>query len=255
MTRGDVASVAVQYNNQRSHRSVDKVPTGVETTRILLEELRARRDALPSEKRPELVVYGESMGAWVAAEVLVEGGLRRLDELDVSRGMLIGVPYQAMRKLARLARGVPLPETIGVFRTAEEVVAAREAVHRRVRYVLLTHPEDPVTNFGGLRLLVERPTWLTYGERRHPRIPREMRWLPGITYLQVLFDVKNGTSFTADFEAYAHDYRRGLPAVIRIAYGHLDEVSAVQLAEIERRTAESARAQARREAAARGSSG
>lgn len=252
MTLGDIASVAVQYNNQRSHRSLDKVPVGMVTTRLLLEALRECISGIQRANRPDLVAYGESMGAWIAVEVLTEGGLATLEELGVARGMLIGVPYRARRKLSRLAEAEGfLPDSIGVFETSEQVATLPGDDRARLAYVLLTHPEDPVANFSGLRLLVERPTWLSKGPSRHPRVPREMRWLPGITYLQVLFDIKNGTSFTADFEAYAHDYRLGIPAVIRIVYGHMDEVSPEQLARIEQRTAASAHAQADREAAVR----
>src|SRR5918999_2247229 len=217
MTRGDLASVAVQYNDQRSHRSLDKVPVGMETTRLLLQALRRRIDELPGGARPALFVYGESMGAWVAAEVVTEGGLGTIEELGVERAFLIGVPYRARRKLRRLAGNrQALPPSIGVFETSEQLVILSEPDQARLAHALLTHPEDPVANFTGRRLIVERPTWLTKGRRRHPRVPRSMRWVPAITYLQVLFDIKNGTSFTADFEAYAHDYRAGLAAALRI---------------------------------------
>lgn len=251
MTRGDVASVAIQYNNKRSHRSVDKVPVGVRTTRLLVQALRDRLEHERGPRRPDLVAYGESMGAWVAAEVIVEGGLRLLGELDVRRAVLVGIPYRAAEKLRRLASAEgELPETVGTFKTAGHVAALPDADQGRLRYALVTHPEDPVANFTEWRLLWERPSWLTKGPQRHPRVPRRMRWMPGITYLHLLFDVKNGTSFTADFEAYAHDYRLGLPSLIRIVFGHHD-VSPEQLRKIEERTAASARAQAQREKAAR----
>ena len=73
-----------------------------------------------------------------------------------------------------------------------------------------------------------------------------MRWTPGITYLQVMFDIKNGTSYTPVFEAYAHDYRCELPTLLRIAFGHAD-VSADQLRAIESATARSYAEQAERE--------
>jgi uncharacterized membrane protein len=69
-----------------------------------------------------------------------------------------------------------------------------------------------------------------------------MRWMPGITFLQVLLDVKNGTSFGPEFAAYGHDYRAELPRVVRIAFGHRD-VTDAQLRAIEERTARSAREQ------------
>lgn len=251
MSRGDLASVAVQYNNRRSHRSLDKAPVGTMTTRLLLRELRRRIDVEKSP-RPELVVYGESMGAWIAADVVTEDGLGTIDELGVAHAFLIGVPYRAREKLRRLVRDrTALPESMGVFESCEQLLMQPEREQERLAYALLTHPEDPVANFSGARLAFQRPTWLTKGRQRHPRVPRLMRWVPAITYLQILFDVKNGTSFTADFEAYAHDYRAGLPTALRVVYGHRREVSDEQLAQIQERTAASARAQAEREAAAR----
>jgi hypothetical protein len=77
-----------------------------------------------------------------------------------------------------------------------------------------------------------------------------MRWLPGITFFHVLFDIKNATSYTPVFEAYAHDYRRELPTLLRIAFGHGD-ITDAQLAAVDTATARSAVIQAEREAGAR----
>jgi hypothetical protein len=73
-----------------------------------------------------------------------------------------------------------------------------------------------------------------------------MRWMPGITFLQVLFDVKNGTSFVPVFEPRAHDYRAEHPEIVRVAYGH-DDVTDEQLNEIAARTLASAERQWERE--------
>jgi hypothetical protein len=81
-----------------------------------------------------------------------------------------------------------------------------------------------------------------------------MRWLPGITYLQVMFDIKNGTTYTPRFEAYAHDYRAELPTLLRVAFGHVD-VSDDQLHAIESVTARSYAEQAEREQKARSAAG
>jgi len=75
-----------------------------------------------------------------------------------------------------------------------------------------------------------------------------MRWLPGITFLQVLFDVKNGTTFPVELGATGHDYRRDLPAIVRAAFGHEDATPGLVRA-VEERVQDSARAQADRERA------
>ena len=250
MSRGDLASVAVQYSTKRAHRAKDERPLARTTFRLLLERLRDRIAATGGERRPELMAYGESLGAWIGAELFAERGWRTLDELRVDRAVLVGVPFWGARKLA-LAKSelAELPESVAVFMTAEEVAAIPEERLRRLRYVVLAHPEDPVVYFSGRRLLWERPSWLGFGER-HPRITPGMWWMPGITWLQVLFDVKNATGSGPEFAAYAHDYRPELPAVLRVAFGHLD-VSQEQLRRIEQATVRSWERQAEREAAAR----
>jgi len=250
MSRGDVASVVVQYSNKRAVRAVRNLARARETWWLLLAELDRALAALPAEQRPEVAVYGESLGAQVVAEVLSEGGAETLRSFNIARGALIGLPFSGRHKLRALRdRGEPLPTGLGVFDDLQEVAALSPEQQRQTHYLIFTHAEDPVANFSGARLLWEEPEWLR-PDGRHPRLPRGMHWLPGITYLQVMFDVKNGTGFPPRFEAYAHDYRSELPKLLRIAFGHLD-VSGEQLAAIELETVQSARRQADREAGGR----
>ena len=245
MSRGDVATVAVQYGSERSHRSLKAVPVARDTYRLLLEILRDRLATLDGH-RPETVFYGESLGAWIGAEMLVQGGLDLAERLGVTRGVLLGIPHGGAYKLIRLrGRDAGAGVGVGVFGTAAELDALPTDEQAGLRYVVVTHPEDPVSNYTGLQLLWRRPFWLRPG-RRHARIPAEMRWMPGLTFLQVLFDVKNATSFTPFFEARAHDYRAEHPVIVRIALGHAD-VTEEQLAAIAERTVESAQAQWERE--------
>ena len=246
MSRGDVATVAVQYNNERSFRSLKSVPLARETYRLLLEALHDRL-AAARDGRPEVVFYGESLGAWVGAELLAAEGLEVAERFGVARGVLLGIPHGGAYKLVRMRRGSEdLPEGVGVFGTAEELEALPADARRGLRYVIVTHPEDPVANYTGLQLLWRRPFWLRPRRRRSPRIPATMRWMPGITFLQVLFDVKNGTSFVPVFEPRAHDYRAEHPAIVRVAFGH-DDVTDEQLEEIAARTVASAERQWERE--------
>ena len=77
-----------------------------------------------------------------------------------------------------------------------------------------------------------------------------MRWYPVITFLQLLFDLKNGTGSVGTFSAYGHDYRLELPALLRIAWAHPD-VTDRQLRAIEDQTQSSADEQSKREDRAR----
>jgi Alpha/beta-hydrolase family len=246
LSGGDVASVVVQYSDKRALRAFKQLDAARETWRSLMEQLGDALEQLPAARRPEIVVYGESLGAWVVAEAIVEGGAATIGALHIARGALLGVPYPARVKLRALRdSGEPLPDGIGIFAGMEELAALPEEAQRRLRYVLVTHAEDPVGVFSGFRLAWERPDWLTRAGR-HPRIPAKMRWLPWITYVHLLFDIKNSTARTEHFDAYAHDYRAELPALLRVAFGHLD-VSAELLEEVEAEVARSARRQAERE--------
>jgi uncharacterized membrane protein len=247
LSRGDVASVVVQYSNKRAVRAFKDLSRARQTWQTFLEQLG---QALKGRDGPEIAVYGESLGAWVVAEALASEGAGAIRTLGIARGALVGLPFQARQKLRAIRdRGETLPEGLGSFGSLDDIAALPRDEREHLRYVLFTHPEDPVGNFSGARLLWERPPWLR-PEGRHPRIPARMRWLPGITYLQLLFDVKNGIGSDATFENYAHDYRVELPALLRVAFGHPD-VSDEQVHAIEDETVLSAERQARREARAR----
>ena len=251
MSRGDVASVAVQYSTKRAHRAKDERPLARATFRRLLELLRDRIRGIEADRQPELLAYGESLGAWIGAELLGERGLATVRDLGVGRAALVGVPYRGVQHLARAKEQAGgLPEEVAVLAAAEELDRLPEERLRRIRYAVVMHPEDPVVYFSGRRLLWERPAWLPLGERRHPRIPPGMWWMPGITWLQVLFDVKNATGSSPRFAAAGHDYRPELPAVVRVAFGHMD-VSPEQLSRVAEQTVRSWSEQAAREADAR----
>jgi uncharacterized membrane protein len=223
MCAGDVATVAIQYANRRSYRSLRAVPMGIRTYGLLLQGIAER---IGADSRSELVLYGESLGAWIAAGALVELE-GRPGSVSPARVLLVGPPHGAAALVEHVTRSVG---------TADG------------RLTIVVHPEDPVANYSGPTLLWRRPPWLPAGRRPDPRIPRGLRWLPGITFLQVLFDVKNGTAFPVEFGTTGHDYRRELPGVVRRAFGHAD-TSPELLRAVEARTQESARAQAERERA------
>jgi uncharacterized membrane protein len=250
LSRGDVASVAVQYSQKRSLRARKDLEVAQETFRLVLEEL-GRALASRNGNRPEIVVYGESLGAWVIAEAVASLGGGSIVGLGIDRGAIIGVPNPVRGKLRRVLAegGGSLPDGIAIHSSLDELMRLPEEEQEKIRYLVFTHPEDPVGNFEGTSMAWREPSWLRKG-KRHPRIPGNMRWYPGITYLQLLFDLKNGTGSVGTFSAYGHDYRLELPALLRIAWGHLD-VTDRQLRAIEDQTVRAAAEQADREDRAR----
>ncbi|MFI5081548.1 MAG: alpha/beta-hydrolase family protein, partial [Streptosporangiales bacterium] len=63
LTRGDCATVALQYSLRPSFLSLDRVAMGREQNRALLHALERRLQGLPEGRRPRLVGFGESLGA------------------------------------------------------------------------------------------------------------------------------------------------------------------------------------------------
>jgi uncharacterized membrane protein len=203
LSGGDVASVVIQYHDRRTLLMPAKVPIAARTHRALLEELRRRLPPGGSE----VCVYGESLGAWASQNVFRGGGVRALDEARVSRALWIGTPY--FSRLPRLlAKGeVPSDSRVGTIRTRELLAGEGE---RDWRFVFLERRTDPVVLFSGLDLIWRRPDWLPPG-----------RWTPGVTFVQLAFDLVAATNWTSTVpQALAHDYRLEGPLAVDLALGH-----------------------------------
>jgi uncharacterized membrane protein len=214
LSRGDVASVVVQYHDKRTLLMPAKVPIAARTHRALLEELRRR---MPPERSgdeasgrgtsAEVCVYGESLGAWASQNVFRGGGVHALDEAGVARALWIGTPY--FSRLPRLlAKGeLPSDARVGTIRTRELVEGRGDPAWR---FVFLERRTDPVVLFSGLDLIWRRPDWLPPG-----------RWTPGITFIQLAFDLVAATNWTSSVpQALAHDYRLEGPLAVDLALGH-----------------------------------
>jgi len=87
---GDVTSVAVQYAASPSWAVYLQGGAGVQETALrLVLAMRARIDQLPADRRPDLLVHGESLGAWGLVPAL------RAAQDAVDGALLTGVPGQA----------------------------------------------------------------------------------------------------------------------------------------------------------------
>ena len=203
LSGGDVASVVVQYFDRKTPRMPLKVPIAAQTHRALLGELAARDGV------PEVVVYGESLGAWASQNVFRRGGVFALDGLRVSRALWVGTP--AFSRLRReLERGrLPNDGRIAVVR-ARDVRDGDPPGADRLRFVLFHRTSDPVVLFNGLDLIWRKPAWL-----------RERDWTPGVTFLQLVGDLVRATNWPRQApRALAHDYRLESPVAVDLAFGH-----------------------------------
>ena len=77
-TRGDCATVTVQYSKRPSPVSLDRVWLGRKQFRMLLAAIRRKLYKMPPEQRPKLVVFGESLGAHTSQDAFLDAGTQGL---------------------------------------------------------------------------------------------------------------------------------------------------------------------------------
>jgi uncharacterized membrane protein len=214
---GDSAGVAVQYERLPSLLCLHRTGVGGHHHRLLLEGIHAALAKRSSEaRRPRLVVYGESLGAWASQNAFLHKGISGLDELGVERALWVGTPYYsgwlhqaAASDDARRGHVMEVPSVLPIR-------ALSDAQREQLRVVLLSHYNDPIRKLN-LDLLVRRPAWL--GPERQPTIPPKQRFTPLITGLQTIVDTANATNQVPGiFRATGHDYRLDLPAVSMEVY-------------------------------------
>jgi uncharacterized membrane protein len=238
LSRGDIATVTLQYSKRPSPLSLGMVAGAREQNRLLWLRIldRLRESTGP---RPRVVLFGESLGAHTSQDVFLHWGTLGLRTLGIDRALWIGTPYGSgwmhqVRDPARLDVESDLVAVVNDFGQFQDVASERGA---KPRYVLVSHDNDGVTKFGP-DLLATAPAWL--GKHRpgveeadgaSPRgIPPGMRWRPITTFFQSLVDMKNAQA-PGPFRAWAHDYRADLPRFVSEVFDL--PASAEQLAAIE----------------------
>ncbi|MFD6675754.1 alpha/beta hydrolase [Rhodococcus zopfii] len=204
---GDVAMVAWQYSFLPSWISFladrDKA---AEAGRILVDRIHERWLAQPPARRPELYVYGESLGTQSG-----EGAFDTLADIrETVNGVLWVGPPNANRLWRQLVdrRDPGTPEVQPVYadglvvRFTDDVADIGDPpspwLDPRVLYI--QHASDPVV-WWSTDLLFNRPDWLS--EPPGPdRLP-QMRWFPIVTFWQVSADLMNAAGVP---DGHGHNY-------------------------------------------------
>jgi len=205
---GDTAIASMQYAYTPSWVSFVFDPDApVESASALFEAVHERWSALPEDERPKLVVYGLSLGAHgtQAAFSSVADLRARTDG-----ALLVGSPNgsELWREL-QAARDEGSPAWRPVLDGGREVRwMSREGDQRLIdvpwqdpRVLYLQHATDPVTWLGP-ELIWASPDWLAEGQRGED-VSLAMRWMPGITAVQLVVDMFMGESVPA---RHGHNY-------------------------------------------------
>lgn len=207
LTRGDIATVCIQYGKAPSFLEIHGVALGRSQFRQLLWGVRQRLLGVPEADRPKVMVFGESLGAWSSSDVIMHLGIAGFDHYRIESALWFGLPGLARwsRTGMREGRNPLTPEgTVAAFDRFEQYSELSEEERRALRAVVVDHDNDPISQMS-LRLAVKRPTWLD-GERRN--VPEAMRWRPMITFIQVVADAMNAmVSVPGEFKSFGHDYR------------------------------------------------
>lgn len=235
LTRGDIATCCIQYGRYPSFLSVQKVALGRRQFRLLLWGIKQRLAERPPERRPRVLVFGESLGAWASSDVVMFQGIEGFDHYGIHRALWVGLPWLAKWSRMGMTRGRSdlVPEgTVGVFDRYEQLAALSEAQRDRLRAVVLSHDNDPIAVFGP-ELLVQRPWWLVEG-RRGRGVPDAMHWRPLVTFIQTAMDAANAmVSVPGQFASFGHDYRADMAHFVQQAF-RLPAATDEQLSRIER---------------------
>jgi uncharacterized membrane protein len=222
LTRGDVATVTLQYSKRPSPLSLGKVKDAREQNRLLWLRIVQRLHDRPGSQRPRVVVFGESLGAHTSQDVFLHWGTLGPEALGIDRALWIGTPYGSgwMHEITGPERFDVDKDIITVVNDFGQIEDLGHESRSRLRYVLVSHDNDGVTKFGA-DLLTTQPAWLGPGRPlpetvpgASPRgIPPAMRWRPITTFFQSLVDMKNA-QIPGTYRAWAHDYRPDLARFI-----------------------------------------
>jgi uncharacterized membrane protein len=260
LTRGDIATVSIQYGKAPSFLEVQGVSLGRAQFRQLLWGVKQRLVAVPEEKRPKVLVFGESLGAWTSSDVVMHQGISGVDHYGVHRALWFGLPGLARWSKTGMREGRnPLTPkgTVAAFDRFEQYQALSAADKESLRAIVVDHDNDPISQMS-LRLAVKRPPWLD--GHRGRGVPETMKWTPVITFTQVIVDAMNAmVAIPGQFMSFGHDYRADTAAFVQAAFG-LPEVTEKQMADlhdtlVERELDRAARIKAGKEMAQVGSMG
>ena len=223
-TRGDVATVTIQYGKRPSILSFDRLGLAQRQHRALVEAIRDDLIQRAPEDRPRFVLYGESLGAQTSQDAFSQPGFGALSEHLIENALWVGTPYPTRFRRAVLS-GNPADARFGQSAAIGDQDPA-------TRYHFLDHHEDPVTLFTP-SIFYRRPPWLRAPADRPPNVSKTQRWVPAVTFWQTVFDTKNATEIVpGEFNAFGHDYRADLAEFVRVAYA-IGDVSDDQMARVE----------------------
>jgi len=211
MYNGDTALVGSQYSFLPSWISfLGDEEKSMRSGRMMIEAVHDRWQKLPPDRRPKLMLYGESLGSMAGQGAF--GWLPDISRMGFSSVLWVGPPNASpLWKAITQRRDPGTPEVAPRYDNGRTVRFSQgtdsEQIHQDTkepwegtRVLFLQHPSDPIV-WWSTDLLFTKPDWL----REPPGRDRtaSMRWYPIITFWQVAADITNASSVPG---GHGHNY-------------------------------------------------
>lgn len=211
MYNGDTAMVGMQYSYLPSWISfmADREKS-MDIGRLMIDAIHERWEQLSPERRPKLVLYGESLGSMGGQGAF--SWLPDISRMGFSSVLWVGPPNASplwrglterrdpgtpqVRPRYDNGRTVRFSEAASAAEIADDAAAPWEGT----RVLFMQHPSDPII-WWSTDLLFSEPDWLV--ERPGGDRTTSMRWYPIITFWQVAADITNASSVPA---GHGHNY-------------------------------------------------
>jgi len=211
MYNGDTAIVGAQYSYLPSWISfLGDQQKSMESGRMMIDAVHERWARLPADRRPRLLLYGESLGSMAGQGAF--DWLPDISRMGFSSVLWVGPPNPSPLWHAITVRRDPgTPEvqprydngrTVRFSQGNDTAQIARDtaAPWDGTRVLFLQHSSDPIV-WWSQDLLFNRPDWLDEPPGRDRTA--SMRWYPFITFAQVAADLTNAASMPG---GHGHNY-------------------------------------------------
>lgn len=210
VTNGDVAVAGVQYSYLPSWISLladqEKVR---QTSKEVFDTVHEYWSTLPEDARPEIYVYGLSLGSYGVETILTS-----IDILNepIDGAVMVGPPFVNPLHDEVVAERQPgtTPATPIFddgrtirFTNEENALDLPDGVWQDTRVVYLQHATDPVVWFSP-RLVMTEPDWLLE-DQKDPTLTADFEWFPFVTGWQMLLDMAGAANVP---EGFGHLYSK-----------------------------------------------
>ncbi|HZH04337.1 MAG TPA: alpha/beta-hydrolase family protein [Myxococcaceae bacterium] len=204
LSLGDVATVSLQYAEDPSLLAMGKIGEGAQAYGELLKLIGGELKSMKAKGQslPEIHLYGESLGARVLQEAMLDHGVEALEAMNVKGALLMDEPT------SETAEGLmeAAPEKFGQFSSVKQISKALDA--EQLKYVFLTSNESLPKRLG-LDLIWSKPK----------KWPKGKAFLFLFTFLYLIGMMPGGKPDRSELDSYKQEEREDLPEFVNRTFG------------------------------------